>query len=252
MFFGPRVAEGDNDQSYDADGTTVNLYAWGLDLKTQNYLSSYIPTSGAPVVRLTEASNDSDLNGYTWTTGSGVSSSLAAAGTYIITWKALQDHDAEDTSFRGMLKFDDDSVATRFIYFDSSEGDIKGYDGTNIPRHSNINWSKDDELISVIRFDETLDGGSGLLNVFGKKNDTWDLNATEETAFDGAFVDDGVARIAFLNEIPWSISSIAAYNTYLTDEEIQREIWLISGGEGWNKLRFRNRRWSRGTGPWQY
>ena len=239
---------------FDDSGNTGDMfYFYGAQLEETPYATSYIPTSGAPTVRLTEASDEASLNGYTWTTGSGVSAALADAGTAIIEWKALQDYNAVDTTFRGIIKFDDDSNVPRFLYFDSSEGRIKAYDGTNIPSHNNINWSNDDNLISVVRWDENLDPPNGILGLRNKLNSDWDPgNAPVDTAFDGSFVDDGTTRLAFKNELPIIISRIVIYNDYLTDEDIESEIWTLAGGHGWGKRRFGQRRWKKIFSPWHY
>jgi len=239
---------------FDDSGNTGDMfYFYGAQLEETPYATSYIPTNGAPTVRLTEASDDADLNGYTWTTGSGVSAALADAGTAIIEWKALQDYDAVDTTFRGILKFDDDTSITRFIYFDSTEGKIKAYDGTNNPEQNNIDWSEGDNVISVVRWDENLDPPNGIFGMRNKLNSDWDAGDTPvDTAFDGGFTDDGVTRVAFNNELPIVISRIVIYNDYLTDEDIESEIWTLAGGHGWGKRRFGQRRWKKILSPWHY
>ena len=208
-----------------ADTDAIGVY--GADLKAQNYLSSYIPTNGSMVSRSTEA-GAVGVSGYSWTLPTSIRNVLdntlpgggatPAIGTLVVKWKALQDYDAVDTNPRGFV-----GVANSYaslLGFKSSEGDLNSRDGTNIAGCDNVDWSEDDDLISVARWDSTADGGSGYLHVSNKKNSIWDYNVGNETAFDGAFTGGVYLLLSISNELPIAIKSISFYDTYVADADL--------------------------------
>ena len=222
-------------QRFDISGTEANTIAgirivvdtdaigiFGADLKEQNYLSSYVPTDGSPVARATEA-GETGVSGYSWTMGANLKNILSnalpggaatpAIGTLVVKWKALQDYNAVDTNNRGLVSVSNASV--NFTYFGGTEGQIYGWDGTNNPRLI-VNWSKDDDLITVTRWDDTADGAAGYFHFSNKKNAVWDLNAGNEFAFDGVFPIGTDFWLNYTNELPIAIESITIYDTYMT------------------------------------
>lgn len=194
---------------------------YGAQVEKSTFPTSYIPTDGVPSVRSTEAADASD-NGYSWSMSSAVTDALALRGTAVLEWQAQQDYDALDTSYRGIMSFVDS--ATNFLYFSNTEGQLITYDGTNVDVDV-VNESTGDDMISVVRWDETLDGGAGYLHMLTKKNQTWDLNAGGEEAFDGGFTVGTKFRLSYANELPIKISRIVVYDQYLSDTDIQAEGW---------------------------
>jgi hypothetical protein len=171
--------------------------------------------------------------------GSTVTDALAAAGTLIVEWEPIQEYDdVLDTSADGFISVRNDG-AISLLYHSSTEGTLLSYDGSLGLASLAINWSSGDELVSVVRWDETLDGGSGYLHILNSTNTVWDLNSGNETSFDGEFTVTGTTLQALLdNELGARIKGIYMYDEYLSDEQLQNGIW--SGG--YNAL------WSSGFG----
>jgi hypothetical protein len=206
---------------------------WGADLKPDNYLSSLIPTNGAPAVRTSEG-GAVGVSGFSWTMESVVTDALADAGTLIVEWVALQDYDAVDSGQRGLVSVAD-AVAS-LLSFNATEGGLTSEDGTNTETLAAINWSEDDSGSAVIRWDKDLDGGAGYLHLLSKLNTLWDLNVGNESPFDGTFTLGTLFWLCYTNTLPINISRITMYDEYLTDEQIEDEIWTGGGRRGLMRL----------------
>jgi hypothetical protein len=155
-----------------------------------------------------------------------VTDALADAGTLIVEWTALQDYDAFDSGQRGFVSVA--NSAASLLSFNATEGGLTSEDGTNTETLASINWSEDDAIISVVRWDKDLDGGSGYLHLLNKLNAVWDLNAGNESPFDGTFTLGTDFWLHYTNELSAYISGVYMYNIYLSDTDIENEIW--SGG----------------------
>jgi len=110
------------------------------------------------------------------------------------------------------------------LQFSSTEGRLMTRDGTNTLSFDTT-WSEDDDLISVVRWDDTADTPNGYLHIVNKKNAVWDLNAGNEIAFDGAFILGTKLWLNYTNELPIAIEKIVIYDTYLSDELIEVNVW---------------------------
>ena len=210
-------------------GTVIVDYP---QIEKKAYPTSPIPTLDIPATRTSEAADGT--YGYEWTMSDTLKNILSnalpgggatpAIGTLVVEWEALQDYDAEDTGFRGLVSTD---VVSSLLYFHETEGYVMSTDGTNY-RSAQIDWSRGDDLTTVVRWDDTADGGSGYLHVASKKNATWDLKAGTELAFDGAFGLSNDLLINKANELPICIKRIVIYDEYLSDDDLQRETWQTS------------------------
>jgi len=205
---------------------TGSIIIDSFQIEKTPYVTSVIPTLASPVTRTSEAADGT--YGYGWTMSATLKNILSnalpgggatpAIGTLIIEWEAAQDYDAVDTGSRGLVSVTGTNVNP--FYFTATEGQITVYDGTNFNTLT-IDHSRGDDLINVYRWDNTADGGSGYLLTSNKKNTTWDLNAGNESAFDGAFALGTDLLLNYSNELPIHISRIRIYDEYLTDAQLE-------------------------------
>jgi hypothetical protein len=140
-----------------------------------------------------------------------------AIGTMVIEWEAAQDYDASDTGDRG-LATPRDGIGG--IYFSATEGILKAFDGTNSETLT-VDWSRADDLISVLRWSST----ASEQHLTNSKNGTWDLNVGNENTFDGTYGLGSDFHVAYDNELPIHIKRIIFYDEYLTDSQLQSGIW---------------------------
>lgn len=201
-------------------GDAIGIF--GADLKPDNYLSSYIPTDGSPAVRETEA-GEIGVSGFSWTMGSTVTDALADAGTIIIEGTVLQDYDVSDTGQRGLVAVSDSLIGP--LSFNATEGGLTSEDGTNTQALNSLNWGDGNAVKFVSRWDKDLDDGAGYLHLLAKLNNLWNLNAGNESPFDGTFTLGTLFWLCYANELPINISRIVMYDSYLSDADIEGEIW---------------------------
>jgi len=217
---------------YPAGGTTIAVAATAatgsiiidqIQFEKLPYPTSPIETLTCPVTRTSEAADGT--YGYGWTMSATLKNILsnalpgggatAALGTLVVEWVALQDYDAVNSAaIRGLVAVED--AADELLFFSATEGDIASNDDGTTHTLANINWSRADELITVLRWSST----ANEFLISSSKDGTWTLNTGNESAFDGAFTLGTDLWLNYSNELPIHIKSITIYDTYLTDDQL--------------------------------
>jgi len=207
-----------------ADTDSVAIY--GANITPTPYLLPYIPSNGNPVAMTSMAADgtygvqftQSELIKSVYGTGAP-----ANRGTTIIEWVPLQDYDAVDTSSRGFFTIKGASGPYTPLYFSSVEGRIVASDGLYSVLHSGLNWSRNDQMITVLRHDSE-EGENGYLHLANSKNGVFDLSVSA-TGFNDAFTPDGVTWLLWGDELPKLIKRIIVYDEVLSDADLLLLVW---------------------------
>jgi hypothetical protein len=129
-----------------------------------------------------------------------------------------------ETDNRGFIAVQ--NYSSGLLYFYATEGDMATYDGTDTYRQFNVDWSKDDNMISVVRWDSTRDSGAGHKLLSTYKNGAWTMNTGQEGAMDGTYFLADHLRLNWENIVPNHIKQITFFDEYLTDEVLLSEFWI--------------------------
>lgn len=204
-----RLLNGAGTSSYVGDGSS--LYVWGMSLERgYKYMTSYIPTTTAPVARTTEAADAADV-GYSWTTPAAVTTILSGSvdGTLVFDWTPHYD-EADGTGTVSIISWDDSTTSGVYTTHGS---DLNITDGTNTATVT-LAWVANQTYPIAVYWDT---GNSDLkIGWFGAGVWTW--GATVD--FDGDFaVTDGKIKLGYGNAYPFSIKGIRFYDEDLTDTD---------------------------------
>ena len=220
-------AEGDFDNSFTGDGTTIDTYVYGADAKQDLFLTSYIPTNGIPVTRTTEAATATD-GGVSWTipVHGALDNSLSdsnppaaptdANGTLMFTVRHLYDESDIAAADNGLVSVGD--AAEDLAYFDADSFDA--HDGTLDSTYNHPAFVAGDEITYVVRWGD-VDGETDDISVGYTADDgaTWVFDATPAN-FD---LDWGVVtelRLGFDLLYPMEFSDLKIWDVAYTQAQI--------------------------------
>jgi hypothetical protein len=192
----------------------------GFQLEATAYPTSYIPTNGCPVTRLSEAGSAS--NGYSWTMSTALKNSLGAAspsrGTMLVDFYQPM----TETSFSGIrnvISITNDPAS--ILYFNTT---IKGvtYDGSTTCNFNGLTMTSNLLNTFAVRWDKTADGGNGYLQIANKINGVWTTTTTDtkRVAYDGSFTLGTSFRLAYGNEYPFWIKNIKFFDGWVADADL--------------------------------
>jgi hypothetical protein len=219
------AAEADNDATYTGDDTTEEIYFYGIQLEESPYPTSYIPTDGTQVTRTTEA-GATGVTGVSWTISSDIQTALANNGTLVVDWQP--GFASADGSGTGTAIITFEPSATGFIYYDFTNTDLEITDSTNTVTVDETVAAQAYTLVG--RWHKVNDD----LNLSKKESGSWTHGAAG--AFDDTIPHTGnVLWLQYANEYPTHYKNIYFYDEYLTDAQVEGEIWkggaaILGGG----------------------
>jgi len=240
------IGEADNDWTFSGDAAS-GFYLFGAQLEATAYPTSYIPTNGCPVTRLTERSwytSPTDQNGYSWTMSTALKNALGAAspsrGTMLVDWMPGYAESALTLNYLAAAISVYDNATSILLPRDSGgTAQIRSYDGTNEPR-TPFNWAANTVYPLAVRWDSTANGAAGYLQISDKQSGTWNVTTNDErTAYDGSFGAPALGtslRLAYGNEYPFWIKNIKFFDGWVADGSLDLPVMedCILPGQPWS------------------
>ena len=203
----------------------LGTYTFKMDLpqlEATAYPTSYIPTNGCPVTRLTEAGSAS--NGYSWTMSTALKNSLGAAspsrGTLLVDYTPIGSYNyTTDTGFISPR----DGISGP-AYFGTNEK-LTSYDGVNNSTSVDTVATGNTFYTISVRWDSTVSAPTtGALKVSEKHAGTWSHGTA--TNYDGSFTLGTSLRLAYGNEYPFWIKNIKFFDGWVKDGNLDHPIDL--------------------------
>jgi len=223
------LGDSDTGISYAGDNAS-GVYLYGAQLEeSPSYPTSYIPTSGCPTIRTTEAG--SATTGYSWTMSAALRNSIGNIAdsefTMIVEWTPK--HSYTDLSGSNSVVISD---SDKPLFITNNAGLLYGWDGSSSST-VDADFVRDTTYLFFLR--AFADNGDFDFEV-GEKHGgvtTWD--ATPAT-YDGSFNPSSVIQLAYGSEFPMHIGRLIFYDEALTRAEIEGEPWATEGG-GFSRFR---------------
>ena len=175
--------------------------------------TSPIPTNGCPATRLTEAG--STTNGYLWTMSAAFKAAATAKGTLLVD--VTPGHAAASGAGDGSGVISLTDAAKSFIYYDYTNTNFEGTDGTNTPENDETIASGTTYTVAV-RWDQDANSGDGYFKVSEKHGGTWTHGTS--VAFNDAYTAGDYLRLAYGNEFPMWIRNIKVYDGWVKDANL--------------------------------
>jgi hypothetical protein len=199
----------------ETDTDAIGIYGAQLE-DGYDYVTSYVPTDGVQAVRTTEAGDGT--YGVNWTLESAVTNILGDAtanGTLIVEYTPGLDETDLAAATHNVVSVR--TSATSILF--QNHVNWQSADGTNTPSEENGAYSSGDSLILTVRWHEA----NSDFTVSKKFGGSWLHGSTLD--FDGAFIETGNLYLHYGNEYPAHIGGVWMYDEYLTDEQVEAEVW---------------------------
>jgi hypothetical protein len=197
----------------DSGSADINIIVAHPQLEATAYPTSYIPTNGCPVTRTTEAG--SATNGYSWTMSTALIAAATDAGTMLVDY--TPGHAAAGGTGTGSGIVSLTNSATSFLYYDYTNTNFEGTDGTNSPDNDETIVSGTTYTVAS-RWDQDANSGDGYFKISEKHSGTWTHGTA--TNFNDAYAAGTALRLGYTNEYPFWIKNIKFFDGWVKDANL--------------------------------
>jgi len=199
------------------NGDSIAIF--GAQLEPSAFMTSYIKSNGCPTARATKAADGTI--GYQWTQSTRWKTALSSSSefTLAVNWTPM--FDAGDCSGEiGIVSVSES--ANSVITYDCDNTQFEIHDGTNTA-FVDCTIVAETEYNIVGRGDYDADGGSGYLAISEGHGGSYTHGST--TAYDGSMGPGNEMWLAWSNEYPGHYGGIYGLIGYLSNAQIEAEIW---------------------------